>query len=98
MTKFVKGESGNINGRPKGSKNRNSEGVRQALLKLLDENIDNLAEDLKSLKGKERANLLIALAKHLTAPALNPEKLTEEQMTEIINYLQEHENTQKKAL
>jgi hypothetical protein len=32
--------------------------------------------------------LLISLAKHCTPPAMNPEKLSEEQLQQIIEYLE----------
>jgi hypothetical protein len=88
---YKKGQSGNPLGKKRGTKNRTSEEVRQSLLKLLDDNLDQLQKDLKGLKGKDRATILINLAKHCTPPALNPEKLTEEQLLQIIQYLKEHE-------
>ena len=91
MSRFKKGESGNPKGRGKGSRNRTSEEVRKSLLKLLDDNLSQLQKDIKSMKGKDRALLLINLAKHCTAPALNPEKLSEEQLLQIIKYIKEHE-------
>jgi hypothetical protein len=79
-------------GRKPGSRNRTSEEIRQALLKLLDDNLETLQTDIKGLEGKDRVSLLISLAKHCTPPALNPEKLTEEQLEQIIDYLKEKEN------
>jgi hypothetical protein len=75
-------------GRQKGSLNRTTEEVRKSLLKLLDDNLTNLQTDIKGLKGKDRAMLLISLAKHCTPPAMNPEKLSEEQLQQIIEYLE----------
>ena len=75
-------------GRQKGSLNRTTEEVRKSLLKLLDDNLTNLQTDIKGLKGKARAMLLISLAKHCTPPAMNPEKLSEEQLQQIIEYLE----------
>ena len=88
---YKKGQSGNPKGKPKGSKGRTSEEVRKCLLKLLDDNIVNLQKDIEGMKGKDRATLLISLAKHCTAPALNPEKLTDEQLLQIIQYIKENE-------
>jgi Arc/MetJ-type ribon-helix-helix transcriptional regulator len=94
---FEKGQSGNPNGRPKGARNRNSEVVREALVKLLDENIDSLREDLAGLKGKERASLLIQLARHLTRPEIVPERLTEEQLSQILEYLKLRDDEHEKS-
>lgn len=88
MGKFQPGQSGNPSGRPKKSKNRTSAELQQALLRLLDKHLDELSGDLKTLKAKDRAALLISLAKHITPPALNPERLTEEQLTQIVEFLQ----------
>jgi len=92
MARFKKGESGNPTGRPQGAKSRTGAEVQAALLKLLDDNIDALGDDIKSMKGKDRATLLINLAKHLTAPAINPERLTDEQLEQIINYLKKQQD------
>lgn len=78
-------------GRKVGTPNRTSEEIRQSLLKLLDDNLDQLQKDLKSMDSKDRARLLISLARHCTAPAINPERLTEEQLIQIIQYLKDNE-------
>ena len=78
-------------GRAKGTPNRTTEEMRQALLKLLDENLDKLQTDLDSMKGKDRATVLVNLARHCTPPALNPERLTEEQLLQIIHYIKQNE-------
>ena len=88
---YKKGQSGNPDGKQKGAKNRTSEEVRQSLLKLLDKNLGQLQRDLKSMKSKDRATILINLAKHCTPPAMNPEKLTIEQLEQILKFLKENE-------
>jgi hypothetical protein len=94
MATYKKGESGNPHGRPRGAKTRTGAEVQAALLKLIDENIDLLNEDLKKLKPKDRASLIINLAKHVTAPAINPERLTEEQLEQIVEYLKNQNNNE----
>lgn len=89
---YVKGQSGNPKGRPKGAANRTTSEVQAALLRLLDENLDNLSDDIKNLKGKERANLLLGIAKHVVPAAVNPEKLTEEQLLQVLEYLKQKRN------
>jgi len=80
-------------GRKPGSKNRTTAEIQQALLKLIDDNIEQLQADFDSLEGKDRISLLISLAKHCTPPAINPERLTEEQLIQIIQYIKENEKT-----
>lgn len=79
-------------GRNKGTPNRTTEEVRITLLKILDENLSSLHSDIQGMKGKERATLLISLAKHCTPPAMNPEKLTVDQLEQILNYLKDNEH------
>lgn len=79
-------------GRKKGSLNRTSVEVQKALLKLLDDNLDKLQTDIDTMKGKDRATIIINLARHCTPPALNPGKLTEEQLQQILNYLKDEKN------
>jgi hypothetical protein len=86
---FKPGESGNKSGRPKGSRNKTSAEVADRLLQLLDSRIDELYEDIAALEPKERANLLINLAKHVTPAALNPEKLTIEQLQQVADYMKD---------
>ena len=78
-------------GRVKGTPNSVSESIRQSLLTLLSANMEQLKTDIKGMELKDRANTLISLAKHCTAPAMNPEKLTTEQLEQIIKYLKDNE-------
>lgn len=89
---FQPGQSGNPSGRKPGSKNRTTAEIQQAMLALLDDNLEALQDDLNSINGKDRVSLLISLAKHCTPPAMNPEKLTEEQLKQIIDYLKAQQN------
>lgn len=95
MAQFIKGQSGNIRGKPKGSTNRTTEEVRQTLLKLLDDNLAQLQKDIKSMKDKDRASLLINLAKHCTPPAVNPETLSEAALLQIVEYLEKRQHESK---
>ena len=88
MGKFQPGQSGNPSGRRKGSKNRTSAELQQALLSLLDKHLNEISADLRKMKPKDRAALLIALAKHVTPPALNPERLSEDQIQQIVEFLE----------
>ncbi len=46
---FEKGESGNPNGRPKGSKNRSTKDMKKALSQLIDDNLDNMSDWLAEM-------------------------------------------------
>lgn len=92
---FKKGTSGNASGRKAGTKNRTSEEIRQALLKMLDDNLDKLQKDIDSMRGKDRATIIVSLARHCTPPAVNPEKLTEDQLEQILEFLKKQQNEER---
>ena len=83
MAKFKPGEP-KKGGRTKGTPNRTTDEVRASLLKILDKNLEQLQKDMDGMKPKDRAFLLITIAKHVTPAALNPERLTEDQLKQII--------------
>lgn len=95
MSKFIPGESGNPSGRPKGKANRNITEIREALLTLLSNNLEKLQNDLTLMKARDRANLLINLAKHVVPPAVNPDRLTEDQIEQVIEYLKYKQQDEK---
>jgi hypothetical protein len=78
-------------GRQPGSPNRTTAEVQKALLKLLDDNLEKLQTDIDNMKGKDRATIIVNLARHCVPVAINPEKLTEENLLQIIQYLKENE-------
>ena len=59
---FKKGNTESL-GRPKGSKNKNTEALRGYFYDLLDENREQLKEDLYSLEPKDRVSALLQLSK-----------------------------------
>lgn len=84
-------------GRQKGSLNRTTAEIQTALLQLLDDNLENLQNDIDGMEGKDRATILLNLAKHVTPQATNPEKLTEDQLKQIVEYLTQQQNGIKKT-
>jgi len=57
-----KGQTGNPNGRPKGSKNRSTSEIKTAIQKLLDTNVSQMERDLQELSPKDRISVLLKLA------------------------------------
>jgi hypothetical protein len=83
-------------GRVKGSKNRTSAEIREALIEILNNNLERLQTSIESMEDKEAAKLLVTLARHLTYPEVSPERLSEEQLKQVLNYLKD-EQTRIKA-
>ena len=52
-------------GRPKGSKNKNSQSIRDAFEKLIENNLPKLQKDLNSLEPKDRLKMIIDLASYV---------------------------------
>jgi hypothetical protein len=86
MTKFKPGVSGNPLGRPKGSKNKRSNEIRQAFLDVLNDNVDRLRLSLDNMPDDAAARLIISLMKHLTYPEVSPERLSETQLEQVYEY------------
>ncbi len=61
---FVKGESGNPNGRPKGSENKSSQLLRERISTLLEDQYEFVLEDIKQLKPKERVDAWLKLLEY----------------------------------
>lgn len=66
---YRKGESGNKSGRPLGSVNLVTSKARSLFEGLLDENIDQLREDLKSMTPVQRAGIILKLAEFIIPKA-----------------------------
>lgn len=58
MARFKRGESGNPNGRPKGSKNRIDKDVKAAMEKVLTFNLEGLQADLDEMSPKDKWQVL----------------------------------------
>ena len=59
--KYQKGQSGNPQGRPKGSKNKVKDKVLNLLTSIVEDNIERLQEDLDSLEPQDRVKALTNL-------------------------------------
>lgn len=62
--KFKKGNKFG-KGRPKGSKNKSTEKVRETFLYFVEANLDRMQEDFDQLEPKERFKILIDMAKFI---------------------------------
>ena len=95
---FQKGISGNINGRPKGSKNKAGEGLRNLISGFLEQRFEQVVKDFEQLEPKDRIKVFTDLLQY-SVPKLQAvsnsiefEKMTDEQLDEVINQLmQVHE-------
>lgn len=52
-------------GRPKGSKNKTTEEIREKFQLLIENNLEQLEDDLKDLKPKDRINCITDLASYV---------------------------------
>ena len=77
-----KGHTNNLNGRPKGSSNKVTRQVREVLADIVEEELNNLPEILKSLEPRDRAKLLIGFLTYV-APRLQNIAITPDQNAEI---------------
>ena len=72
---FKKGESGNVNGRPKGSSNKSTQRIRDAYTQLVEENLEQLKADFAELDPKDRIKLYMELSKYVI-PTLKQTEMT----------------------
>lgn len=90
---FKQGISGNPKGRPKGAKGKASKDVKALLAKIVSDNIPSVQRDLSQLEPKERLIILEKLMAYVIPKAtttqnnINVDKLTEEQINQIIESL-----------
>ena len=89
--RFKPGVSGNPNGRPRGSRNRNS--LREKVETLLDANFDQIQGWIEEMEPKDRATFLLRLLEY-SLPKLRStefisefDNLSDEDLYEIINRL-----------
>jgi hypothetical protein len=62
---FKKGQSGNINGRPIGSLNKQTSELRKKMMLLISESWEQIQRDFQELEGKDRISMFIAMSKYL---------------------------------
>ncbi len=78
----------NKTGRPKGKPNRTTDELRAMVQNFIDANIETLQADFDQLEAKDRLTFIDRLLKHvLPAPLQELERLTDEQLDELIERL-----------
>ena len=95
---FKQGESGNKTGRPKGKPNKVTCNLREWINDFINGNREQVEADFKALEPKDRIVMFEKLLKY-TLPTLQAtsltadfEKMTDEQLDEIINRLKNSSN------
>ena len=90
---FTKGNSGNINGRPKGSKNKTGEQLRKLISDFLEQRFNGVVKDFESLVPKDRIKVYTDLLQYglpklqSVSNEISFENLTDQQLDEFINLL-----------
>lgn len=90
---FKKGNSGNPAGKPKGAKNKVTLQLRELITQFLEERFETIVSDFKKLEPKERVKFYCDLLQfglpklQSTSTEIEFEKLTDEQLDEIIERL-----------
>ncbi len=72
---FQEGQSGNPNGRKKGSQNANTERLRSFVAQLLEDNLEQIKDDILKLKPRERVAAWTALLEY-SLPKLQRSEMT----------------------
>ncbi len=92
---FIKGNSGNPNGRPIGSTNKASGQLRQAINDFLEMNFNKIQKDILTLQPKERVKAYTDLLQYglpklrATSLGFDFESMSEDQLDYIIDQLKQ---------
>ena len=78
-------------GRRRGTPNRTTAEIREALRAFIDANLHRLQEDYDTLDSEKRFVFFEKIARMILPAPVNPDALTAEQMQEIISYLEDKE-------
>ncbi len=92
---WKKGECGNPNGRPKGSKNKTGTELRRKIADFLAGQFDAIAADFDALEAKERYKLFVALLPYCIGKKQDltfegqVNRLSDDELEEVIDTLKE---------
>jgi hypothetical protein len=68
---FIKGQTGNPDGRPKGSPNKVTADLRELLKKFIEDNFEQFTCDFKALDTEMRVSIFAKLLMHIVPKAEN---------------------------
>ena len=93
-----KGQTGNPNGRPKGTPNKVTADLRAKINEIVDKQVDLINDDLEALEPKERLMIVEKLLSYCL-PKLQAQSfdidlntLSDEQLDQVINHLKINDN------
>jgi hypothetical protein len=84
-------------GRRLGAKNRTTEQFRELIKLFVESNWERLQSDFDQLKPVERLQFINSLIRHFLPDPVNPERLTEDQLLQIIEYIKQNEKSVKEG-
>jgi len=96
---FKPGTSGNVNGRPAGSKNKATAGLRKRINDFLSDNWEKMQADFETLEPKDRLNFYEKLIQYglpklqSTQLLTDPAKLSDEQLEVIMNEILDRDDS-----
>ena len=97
MPQFIKGESGNKSGRPKGAKGKTTEMIRDNMRSFVARNMARIQKDFETLEPKERIMYWLKVAAFVIPnPDIDISKMTESDLDLIIQRIKEKEAPQEK--
>lgn len=93
MARFQKGQSGNPNGRPKGSQNEKTKYIKDWIISLIGSNAKDISQSFKSLPMKERCKFISSVLPYVLPKQtessikanVDLNKLSNEQIDNIIS-------------
>jgi len=74
-------------GRKKGTPNKTTAQFRDAVKKFLNDNWGTLQDDFEAMEPYQRVTFRDRLLRYVLPEALNPEKLTEQQLMELYEFI-----------